>query len=65
MSTSLRVHSVSSTGVLAVAMPMRMPAMSAGSFTGRSGSEAITKGFFCIATPMMRNGAPSATAAAV
>jgi hypothetical protein len=46
-------------------MPMRLPTRSAGSLTGLAGSEAMTNGFFCIATPRILKGAPCSTAAAV
>jgi hypothetical protein len=65
MSTSLSVQSAWRTGMLASGMPMRLPAMSAGSLTGLAGSEAMTKGFFCIATQRILKGAPCSTAAAV
>ena len=46
-------------------MPIFLPARSVGVLTGFLASEAMAKGFFCIATAMILNGAPSATAAAV
>ena len=65
MSMSFSVQSACRTGVFAVAMPIRLAGRSAGVRTGLPGRDAMTKGFFCIATPMILKGAPWATAAAV
>ena len=65
MSTEFSVHTAWRTGVLAVAMPIFLPSRSFGVFTGFFASEAMAKGFFCMATAMILNFAPSATAAAV
>ena len=45
-------------------MPSRFPTIWPGSVIGASASEAITNGFFCIATATILNGAPSANGAA-